>query len=87
MHICWGLIGRSHFPAQTQEEESEERRWLDCDRGNTLLKSSAKKDSRITEISGKSYISNRKSKGPMTLGDATKTGSLHRKDAVDLDLV
>ncbi len=31
-----GLIGRFHFPAQAQEEESEERKWLDWVRGNTF---------------------------------------------------
>ncbi len=28
----WGLIGRSHFSAQAQAEESEDRRRLDWDR-------------------------------------------------------
>ncbi len=35
-----GLIGGSHFPAQAQAEESEERRRLDWDRGNTIFTSS-----------------------------------------------
>ncbi len=47
-----GLIGRSHFPAQTQAEESEDRRRLDWDRGNTIFTLSAKKESRITESDG-----------------------------------
>ncbi len=38
-----GLIGRSHSPAQAQAEESEERRRLDWDRGNTIFTSSAKR--------------------------------------------
>ncbi len=42
MNIYLGLIGRSHFPAQAQAEESEERRRLDWDRGNTIFTSSAK---------------------------------------------
>ncbi len=37
-----GLIGRSHFPAQAQAEESEERKRLDWERGNTIFTSSAK---------------------------------------------
>ncbi len=32
-----GLIGRSHFSAHAQAEESEERRWLDWDRGNSIF--------------------------------------------------
>ncbi len=36
-----GLIGRPHFPAQAQAEESENGRWLDWDRGNTIFTSSA----------------------------------------------
>ncbi len=43
-----GLIGRSHFPAKAQVEESEDRRWLDWDRGKTICK----KESRITESGG-----------------------------------
>ncbi len=34
---------------QVQAEESEERRRLDWDRGNTIITSSAKKESRISE--------------------------------------
>ncbi len=32
----------SHFPTQAHAEESEEGRWLDWDRGNTIFTSSAK---------------------------------------------
>ncbi len=32
-----GLIGRSHFSAQVQTEESEDRRRLDWDRGYTIF--------------------------------------------------
>ncbi len=38
-----GLIGRSHFSAQAQAEESEDRRRLDWDRGNTIFTSPAKR--------------------------------------------
>ncbi len=48
-----GLIGRSHFSAQAQAEESEDRRRLDWDRGYTIFSSSAKKESRTTESGGK----------------------------------
>ncbi len=60
-----GLIGRSHFPAQAQTEESEERRWLDWDRGNTILSSSAKKKAESPRAVGRLFIHNRKSNGPM----------------------
>ncbi len=36
------LIGRSHFSAQVQAEESEDRRRLDWDRGYTIFTSSPK---------------------------------------------
>ncbi len=61
-----GLIGRSHFPAQAQTEESEERRWLDWDRGNTIFSSSAKRKAESPRAAGRSFIYNRKSNGPMT---------------------
>ncbi len=38
-----GLVGRSHFSAQAQAEESEDRRRLDWDRGYTIFKASAKR--------------------------------------------
>ncbi len=50
-----GLIGRSHFSAQAQAEEREDRRQVDWDRGYTIFTSSAKKESRIIE-SGKKII-------------------------------
>ncbi len=37
-----GLIGKSHFPAQAQAEDSEEKRWPDWDRGNTIFTLPAK---------------------------------------------
>ncbi len=45
-----GLIGWSHFPANAQAEESEERRWPDWDRGETIFTSSAK--SKVAESGG-----------------------------------
>ncbi len=59
-----GFICMSHFPALTQPEESEERRWLDWDRGNTIFTLSTKKKQNHREFS--SFIYNRKSNGPMT---------------------
>ncbi len=38
-----GMIGRAHFPANAQAEESAERRWSDWDRGETIFTSSAKR--------------------------------------------
>ncbi len=38
-----GLIGRSHYFAQAQAEESVNRRRLDWDRGYTIFTSSAKR--------------------------------------------
>ncbi len=61
-----GLVGRSHFPAQLQAEESEERRLLDWDRGNTIFTSSAKSKAESLRAAGRSFIYNRKSNGPMT---------------------
>ncbi len=61
-----GLIGRSHFPAQAQKEESEDRRRLDWDRGNTIFSSSAKRKSESPRATGRSFIYNRKCTGPMT---------------------
>ncbi len=53
-----GLIGRSHFPTQTQEKESEERRWHDWDRGNTIFTSSAKRKAESPRLAGRSFIYN-----------------------------
>ncbi len=47
-----GLIGRSHFPAQSQAEEREERRRLDWDRGNTIFTSSAKRKAESPRAAG-----------------------------------
>ncbi len=44
-----GLIGRSHFSAQAQAEESEDRRRLDWDRGYTIFTSSAKRKALVFE--------------------------------------
>ncbi len=38
-----GLIGRSHFSAEAEAEESEDRRRLDWDRGYIIFTSSAKR--------------------------------------------
>ncbi len=43
------LIGRSHFSAQAQAEESEDRRRLDWDRGYTIFTSSAKGKQNLRE--------------------------------------
>ncbi len=43
----FGLVGRSHFPAQAQAEESEDTMRLDWDRGNIMF-TICKKESRIT---------------------------------------
>ncbi len=61
-----GLIGRSHFPAQAQSEESEDRTWLGWDRWNTIFTSSAKKKAESPRMVGRSFIYNRKRNGPMT---------------------
>ncbi len=61
-----GLIGRSHVPAQAQAEESEERRRLNWDRGNTIFTSSAKRKAESPRAAGRSFIYIRKSNGPMT---------------------
>ncbi len=61
-----GLIGRSHFSAQTQTEESEDRRRLDWDRGYTIFMSSAKRKAESPRAAGRSFMYNRKSNGPIT---------------------
>ncbi len=61
-----GLIGRSHFPAQAQAEESEDRRRFDWGRGNTIFTSSAKRKAESPRAVGRSFIFNRISNGPMT---------------------
>ncbi len=48
-----GLIGRSHFSAQAQAEESEDRRWLDWDRGYTIFTSSAKRKVEFLNVNTK----------------------------------
>ncbi len=58
------LIGRSHFPAQAQEEESEDRWWLD--RGNTIFTSSAKRKADSPRAVGRSFMYDRKSNSPIT---------------------
>ncbi len=67
-----GMIGRPHSAAQGQAEESEERGLLDCDRGNTILTSSAKRKAESPRAVGRSLIYNR------NFGDATKPGRLLR---------
>ncbi len=59
-----GLIGRSHFPAQAQADESEDRRRLDWDRWNTIFTSSAKRKAESLRAAGRSFIYNRISNGP-----------------------
>ncbi len=61
-----GLIGISHFSAQAQAEESEDRRRLDWDRGYTIFTSSAKRKAESPRAAGRSYIYNRKNNGSMT---------------------
>ncbi len=51
-----GLISRSHFPAQAQAEENEERRWLDWDCGNTIFTSSAKRKAEPPGAADRSFI-------------------------------
>ncbi len=84
-----GLIGRSHFSAQAQAEESEDRRQLDWDREYTIFTSSEKRKEESPRAAGRSFMFNRKSNGLISepFGNATMTGSLLRKDAVDLYLV
>ncbi len=45
-----GLIGRSHFSAQAEAEEIEDRRRLDWDRGYTIFTSSAKRKADILTV-------------------------------------
>ncbi len=61
-----GLIGRSHLSAQAQAEESEDRRWLDWDRGYTISTTSAKRKAESPRAVGRSFMYNRKSNGPIT---------------------
>ncbi len=84
-----GLVGRCHFPAQVHAEESEERKLLDWDRGNTIFTSSTKSKAESLRAAGRSFIYNRKSNGPMTEPWETplRQEALLRKDAIDLDLV
>ncbi len=51
-----GLIGRSNFSSQAQAEESEDRRRLVWDRGNTIFTSSAKRKAKSPRASGRSFI-------------------------------
>ncbi len=78
-----GLIGSSHFSAQDQAEESEDRRRLDWDRGYTIFTSSAKRKAESPRAAGRSFFNKRKSNGLIT----DPFGSLLRKDAIDLDMV
>ncbi len=61
-----GLIGRSHFPAQAQAEESQGRRRLDFDRGNTIFTSSVKRKVESPTAAGRSFIYNKKNNGSIT---------------------
>ncbi len=61
-----GLIGRSHFSAQAQAEESEDRSRLDWDRRHTIFTSSAKTKAESPRTLGRSFMYNRKCNGPIT---------------------
>ncbi len=62
----WGLISRSHFSAQAQSEESEDKRRLYWDRGYTIFTSSPKRKAESPRAAGRSFMYNRKSNGLIT---------------------
>ncbi len=60
-----GLIGWSHSPGQAQAEERGGRKRLDWDHRNTIFMLSAKRKAESLRAAGRSFLSNRKSNGPM----------------------